>query len=80
MPRRRIPIGAVVVDGREGVAVADALDSGNEGAWVGGMSGGQEEDENGKALEENGRATGEHAETSSIRKKVCLRAAPCWAS
>ena len=74
MPRRRIPIGAVVVDGRAGIAVADALDSGNEGAWVGGMSGGQEEDENGKAREGNECGTRGHAEISPTRSNVCLQA------
>jgi len=76
MPRRRIPIGAVVVDGREGIAVADGPDSRSESAWVGGMGGGQEEDENETAREGNECATGGHAEIFPTRSKVCLREQP----
>ncbi|MEK7205293.1 MAG: hypothetical protein AAB254_07260, partial [candidate division NC10 bacterium] len=62
-----MPIGAVVGDGRDGVAVADGLDSSNEGVCVGGVGGGQEEDENEKAREGNECATGGHAEIFPTR-------------
>ena len=71
-----MPIGAVVGDGRDGVAVADGLDSSNEGVCVGGVGGGQEEDENEKAREGNECATGGHAEIFSTRSNVCLREQP----